>query len=74
MAGRKARDAVRLQREGKWQPFGTLSRMGHNENEADVQAARLVQTITDEFGAVKLCEVWRSTSTLSGGYCLDTAL
>lgn len=74
MAGRKARDAARLQREGKWQPFGTLSWMGSNANEADVQAACLGQTIMDEFDAAKLCEVWRSTSTLGGGYCLDRAL
>jgi hypothetical protein len=71
MAGRKARDAARLQREGKWQPFGTLTWMG---NEADVQAACLVQTIMDEFGAAKPCEVWRSTSNLGGEYCLDRAL
>jgi len=75
MASRRACDAARVQREGKWQPFGTLSCMDRNANEANIQAACLVQTIMNEFGAVKLCEVvWRSTSALGGGYCLDTAL
>jgi hypothetical protein len=66
--------ADQLRSEGKWQPFGTLSYMGQDETEVDVQAASLVQTILDEFGGAKLREIWRSTSTLAEGYCLDTAL
>ena len=67
-------EAARLQREGKWQPFGTLSYMGRDAGDADVQSACLVQAILDEFGSSKFREIWRSTSTLGDGYCLDTAL
>ena len=66
--------AARLQSEGKWQPFGTLSYMGRDAGDADLQAACLVQAILDEFGAAKFRDIWRSTSTLGEGYCLDTAL
>ena len=67
-------EAVRLHGRGKWRPFGMLSYTGHDASEADVQSACLVQAILDEFGAAKLRDIWRSTSTLGEGYCLDTAL
>ncbi len=66
--------AMALRLEGRWQPLGTLSYMGHAEAEVDVQAAMLVRTILDEFGTDTLRAVWTSTSTLGGGSCLDTAL
>jgi hypothetical protein len=69
-----AREAARLRSEATWQSFCTLSYMGHDEEEVDVQAAALVRTILEEFGAAKLREIWHSTSTLGGGVCLDTAL
>lgn len=48
--------------------------MGHDASEANVQSACSVQAILDEFGVAKLRDILRSTSTLGGGYCLDTAL
>jgi hypothetical protein len=69
-----ATGAAALRSAGRWQPLGTLTYMGHDEADVDIQAAMLVQTILAEFGTETLREVWTSTSTLGGGSCLDTAL
>ncbi len=66
--------ATTIRNAGDWQPFGTLSYMGHDVEEADVQSAFLVRAILAEYGAANLRAIWRSTSTLGGGSCLDTAL
>ena len=66
--------AAALRATPRWQSLSELTYMGHAEADVDVQAALLVRTIFDEFGTETFRAVWRSTSTLGGGSCLDTAL
>jgi len=66
--------AAALRATPRWQSLGELTYMGHDESDVDIQAALLVRTILDAFGTETLRAVWRSTSTLGGGSCLDTAL
>ena len=66
--------AAALRATPRWQSLGDLTYMGHDEADVDVQAALLVRAILDAFGTETFRAVWRSTSTLGGGRCLDTAL
>jgi len=66
--------ADQIRAAGEWQPLNMLSYMGYDQAEVDIQSAVLVNTLLNQFGPDGLRRVWRSTSILGGGVCLDTAM